>query len=630
MLAYFRAFAKSPFATVIIGLILVSFVVWGAKDVVGRTSSKDAVVQAGSRTITSDQFKSMFDRYKKTVEQQNQGRPISTAEAIAQGLDVRILDEVASDESLSAWITKSGIRPSDQLVADFLGKQPRFRDPISGGFDKKAFYQFLNEQQITEAQVIGELKDQAAQQHYATALIAGLNAPRAYTALQAAYLQERRSFDYLVIPPTAIGAPIQPTDADVQKFIDDNAARLTRPETRTVTLVRFSAGQLLPTTTADPAVVQKRYDFEKDSLSTPEKRTVIQIPLKTPAQAADVVARLKSGENPASVAKLVGAQPITYADVPKTGIPDRAVSDAAFAAAAGDVKGPVGALAPAVIKVISVTPGKAVSLDEARAKIEAEVKKKTATDKVSAMVDKYEEMRNSGQGMVAAAKAVGAIVMQMPAFTATGLTLDGQKLPAPQKLIQTAFAMALNGDSDTTQAVPGEYYAIHLDKITPPTKLTVDEVRKPVTAQLIVQDQLKRLTAKADDVTARLKKGETIAAVAASSGASVGRGVDVTRDAAGKSYSDEFLGRVYQAKVGDVISGRDVRLGYVVGKLTGVGTPPPAEMAIATAQSRQGAKQALIEDLLTRTRASARELIKPKVDAKKARAALGGDQAATP
>ena len=249
MLAYFRAFAKSPFATVLIGLILVSFVVWGAKDVVGRGGTKDAVVQAGSRTVTSDQFKGMFDRYKKTLETQNQGRPISTADALAQGLDARILDEVASDESLSAWITQSGIRPSDALVADFLGKQPRFRDPVSGRFDKSAFYQFLNEQQITEAQVIGELKDQAAQTHYATALLAGLDAPRAYTALQAAYLQERRSFDYLVIPPTAIGAPIKPTDTDVQKFIDDNAARLTRPETRTVTLVRFSAGQILPTVT---------------------------------------------------------------------------------------------------------------------------------------------------------------------------------------------------------------------------------------------------------------------------------------------------------------------------------------------------------------------------------------------
>ena len=303
-----------------------------------------------------------------------------------------------------------------------------------------------------------------------------------------------------------------------------------------------------------------------------------------------MVARLKSGENPTQVAKIIGAQPITYADVPKTGIPDRAVSDAAFSAAAGEVKGPVGVLAPAVIKVLAITPGKAVTLDEARPKLEAEIKKKLATDKVSGMVDKYEEMRNSGQGMVAAAKAVGAMVTQMPAFTATGLMMDGQKLPAPPALIQSAFGMALNADSETTQAVPGEYYAIHLDKITPPTKLTVDEVRKPVTAQLIVQDQLKRLTAKADELTVRLNKGETVAAVASSSGSSVGRGVDVQRDAAGKSYSDEFLGRIYQAKLGEVVSGRDVRLGYVVAKLTGVSTPPPAEMAIATAQSRQGAK----------------------------------------
>jgi peptidyl-prolyl cis-trans isomerase D len=628
MLAQFRTFAKSPVATVLIGLLLVSFAVWGSQDVFKAGLGKDVVVQAGKRTVSSEQFKTIFDRYRKSLEEQNQGQPVTTAAAIAEGLDGRILDEVASDEAFAAWIAKSGVRPSDQLVGDFLGKQPRFRDPVSGRFDKTAFNAFLREQNITEAQVVGDLKDSAAQQHYVTGLAAGLSAPLAYTALQAAFLQERRAFDYLVIPASAVGAPIKPTDADIQKFIDDNATRLTRPETRTVTLVRFSALQATPGVTADPAAVQKRYEFEKDSLSIPEKRTVVQIPLKSAAQAADVTARLKSGENPASVAKLIGAEAVTYADVPKTGVPDRKLSDAAFSMAAGEVKGPVqGDLGLAVLKVVSVAPGKVPTLDEVRPKIEAEVKKQAALDKVSAMVDKYEDLRNGGQNMLAAAKAVGAMVVDLPAFTANGLMMDGERLPAPQKLITTAFGMGVNADSDTELAAPGEYYAIHLAKITPPTKLTVDEVRAPVTAQLMQQDMMKRLTAKADELAARLKKGETVAAVAASAGASVGRGVDVQRDAAGKSYSEEFLGRVFNGKVGEVVAGRDVRLGYVVGKITGVSVPPPQEMAIATGMSRQGARQALIEDMMNRARAAARELIKPKIDAKRARAALGADGA---
>lgn len=630
MLAQFRRFAKSPVATVLIALLLVSFAVWGIRDVFGRAGTKDAVVTAAGRTVDSARFKSMFDRYRQQLQQQNQGQPISVADAVANGLDTRILDEVSTDESLSAYIAKAGVQPSDQLVGDILGKQQRFRDPISGRFDKKAYAQFLQQEQVSAETVEGELRDEAAQQHYITGLVAGAGAPRAYAALQAVYLGERRAFDYLVIPPTAVGQPIKPTDADVQKFIDDNAARLTRPQTRTISLVRFSASQLLPGIVADPAKVQKRFDFEKDALSSAEKRTVIQIPLKSPDQAATAISRLKKGDSPDAIAKDLGTRAVTYPEGPQTAIPDRQLSNAAFAMASGEVKGPIaGDLGTSVVKVVSIVPGHQVTLDEVRPKIEAEVKKQAAADKVYEMVQKYEDARNGGAPLPAAAKAVGAPVLPFPAFDTKGQMLNGQPLPAPQKLVQTAFTLALGADSETLQAAPGEYYAIHLDKITPPTKLTIDEIRVPVERQLVGQDLVKRLSAKADELAARIRKGEPVAAVASSAGASIGRGVDVTRQMADKSYSAEFLGKIFAAKPGDVVSGRDIKLGYVVGKLTGVATAPVPELAVATEQSRTAVRQALAEDMVARTRTAARDIIKPKVDAKRARDAIGaGDPAA--
>lgn len=626
MLAQFRRFAKSPIATVLIALLLVSFAVWGIRDVFTRTSTKDAVIQAGGRTIDSVRFKGMFDRYRKSLEQQNQGQPISVAEAVAQGLDTRILQEVADDEALSAYLAKTGVRPSDEMVVEILRKQPRFFDPVSGRFDKKAYQAFLNEQQVSAEQVERELKDQTAQQHYITAMVAGMGAPRAYTALQSVYLAERRSFDYLILPASSVGEPIKPTDADVQKFIDENAARLTRPETRTVSLVRFSAAAVAPTVTADPAKVQKRFDFEKDTLSTAEKRTVIQVPLKSDSQAADVVARLKRGESAEAVAKSVGGQAITYSDSPKVGVPDRKIAEAAFSMTPGEVRGPVaGDLGPAVVRVVSVIAGHAATLEESRGKIEAEVKKQAAQDKVYDMVQKYEDARNGGAGLVAAAAKVGAQVVQMPAFTAKGQMLNGQNLPAPAKLIQLAFGLAKGADSDTQQAVPGEYYAIHLDAITPPSKLTVDEVRVPVTRQLVVQDLFKRLSAKAEGIAERVRKGEPLAQVASSSGASVGRGVDVQRSAADKSFSGELLGKVFLAKTGEVVTGRDLQAGYVIAKLSGVSTAPVPELALATEQTRSGARQSLVQDLVLQTRAAARAAIKPNVDLKRAKAAIGAD-----
>src|SRR5690606_10174012 len=88
MLAQIRAFAKSPFAIGILGLLILSFLVFGIGDVFRSGAVKDSVVQAGSRSISAAQYKQRFDAFRKQVEQQqNNGQPITTEQAVQLGLD---------------------------------------------------------------------------------------------------------------------------------------------------------------------------------------------------------------------------------------------------------------------------------------------------------------------------------------------------------------------------------------------------------------------------------------------------------------------------------------------------------------------------------------------------------------
>jgi len=56
MLAGFRSFAKSPFAVVLFGLLIVSFAVFGISDVFRNPTGK-WVIAAGSRSMTPEDFK---------------------------------------------------------------------------------------------------------------------------------------------------------------------------------------------------------------------------------------------------------------------------------------------------------------------------------------------------------------------------------------------------------------------------------------------------------------------------------------------------------------------------------------------------------------------------------------------
>ena len=184
MLALIRRFAKSPAASGLLGLLVLSFAVFGLSDVFRNAGRGDAVVQAGRRTVTGAQFRAMFDRYLQGLAQQNGGQAPSIQDAAAQGADQQVLNEVVVEESANAAIARAGVRPADELILGELAKAARFRNPITGAFDKSAYESFLREQRLTPQEVEGSLRDQIAQRQFLTGLVAGLQAPVTLTAVQ--------------------------------------------------------------------------------------------------------------------------------------------------------------------------------------------------------------------------------------------------------------------------------------------------------------------------------------------------------------------------------------------------------------------------------------------------------------
>jgi peptidyl-prolyl cis-trans isomerase D len=375
----------------------------------------------------------------------------------------------------------------------------------------------------------------------------------------------------------------------------------------------------------NPVDVQKRFDFEKDSLSTPEKRTIIQIPAKNAAAANDAVARLRRGEDPAAVARAGGVQPVIYTDSPKTAVSDRAVADAAFAMQRGEVRGPVqGSLGMAVVKVEAITPAVVATLEGVRERIEAEVRRDAAVEKVYEQVQKYEEARTGGASMAEAAKAVGVELITIPVpITAEGRSLDGQQGNFPPPMLKAAFELPQGGESDVQDAGQGEYYAVRVDKVNPSALATLAEVKGPASQAFVMDETIKRVTAKGEELAARVRKGEAIDAVGKSIGASVTRAADVRRDGAGQALSQPTVGALFTAKRGDTVVVEDDQLGVIVAKVEGVVPGDPAQLAPTVQQQTAALREVVFNDLSFAIRNAARDMIKPTIDYNRARAVLG-------
>jgi len=645
MLRLMRAFAKSWFGPLIMGVLVIAFGILGGgvRDVL-RGHIANAVVSAGDHSVTEAQFQQMFNRNQQAYLEKT-GQPYPLEEAVRQGADQGMLQDLASQTAYAEMLTRSGIRPSDDVVAAEIRHQAesgnaemaQVFDSVTGKFRPDALTKILHDNGVSLPEFQHELADSIADQDFRSAIGQGVEAPRIYSAIQAALLLESRDITYFVIPAASVPIPPKPTDDQLNALIQQFRDQLMLPERRKLTLVRFSAKAIAPTMPVDPAAVEQQFEAKKATYGKPETRSLVEIPLNDPSKAAQVQAALNAGQDPAAVAKSVGVEAVTYTDQPQSAIADSKAAVVAFSMSAGQISGPVqGDFKTVILKLISITPGQAPDINAAKAQIVADLQLSEATDRVYDLSQKFEDLRQGGASLQDAAAKLGLTPESVGPVTADGKdVVSGQPNPSlTQKLLTTAFQLPQGGDSDVeADADKGEYYAVHVDQVIAPSPPGLDEpgVRARLTQAYFQQAIVGALQKKASDAQAALEKGQTMEAVAAGYNAQVAHQLAMTRagaQQAEQTFGQEFLAATFGAKTGQVFTaGSDALKGLVVARVDAIHPGDPKQVAAVLEVVRQRGAQAYMEGLQQAVRDAALRMIKPQTDLQLARNAMGVDAA---
>ena len=632
MLAAIRAFAKSPVAWVIFGALMLSFAFLGSSQL-GNGAALNLgswVIKSGSRTVEKPEFKREFDDFLKQ-KQEEVHQTISLEQAVQLGADRAVLNQLAERDAISEMLTGLGLRPSNKLIEDQIRKQPAFFNPVTGAFDKKTYTELLQGRLgLTPAQFEAQLREQVAISHFMIGASQGVRVPRVFTAVTATLALEARDGVFFTIDPGTVGNIPVPSDAELQDFLNKNARPL--PEFRVLSVVRFSAKAAAPGVKLDPAEVQKKFDFRKDSLSVPEKRSLIELPVKDQAAAAAVAGRMNKGEDPLAIAKSLKIDPVVIEDKPKSAVGDHRVAEAAFALADGQVSGPIqGDLSWAVVKVTGVTPGKAADFAAAKPQIEEEMKTQAAQAAVYAQSQKYDDAHNAGATLNEAAQKAAAPVITMAPVSEQGMGQDGKPVEnVDETLLKTAFALPTGGESDIVEAGPGEYFVVRVDKAIPPALPTLAAVKTDLIKYILGQKMDEKLKAKAEELQTRVRHGESLEAVAASVGGKVTHVVGIDR-VSGPNHEKDlgklFLETMIGSKAGEVfiapVPGKVPTV--AIGKVEAVRAGDMGDMARFTESQRQQVSGQYFNELSAPLRDEAMRVTHTKTDLGRARAALGLD-----
>jgi peptidyl-prolyl cis-trans isomerase D len=630
MLTAFRAFSRSKWAAALLVLIAISFVIVGARMDVFSNLGPKHVIDAGDRSMNEVEFRTAFDQVRERLQQQV-GRPLTNQELVAENIHVRFLTEQTQQLGFLNWAFKAGIRPGKELIVKQIRQIPAFFNSVTGQFDQQAYEAALAQQNLTPAMLEQDLRDQYATEHFGAAVFAGARVPRIYGALLAGSAFESRDGRWFEVTPAMAGQIPAPTDAQLNAFIQENADRLRAPEFRMVSVVLFT-----PEASANAPIsedrIRERFEFKKDTLSKPETRSFVTLTAPNRETAQKIAAALRAGQSPADVGRANNITPAAFNETPRSAIGDAATAAAVFGLQANQVSNPVQAgVGFAVAKVTAVQPAAPATLDSAREELIQELRAEDVKTQTYAKVEKYEAARTAGKNLADAAREAGGRVVDLPPFTKDGKLPNGQALNAPPQIFETAWSLTKGGESDVIDAGQGQYFAVRVNDIRPSALPTLAEVREPLAAQWIQRETMRRLSAKAEELTTRVRNGEDIAAVARSVNAplTVRTGVirnQQTQEALGQGVLQGLFG---QSK-GQAFSQPASQTAYVVGRVDNVRAASPAVAGPLAEQVRPRLTQELVQAMVASSVSAGAQRSKAKNDPAQALSALGLSGGATP
>lgn len=519
MLDVLRNAARGWTAKILLILLVGSFAVWGVSGTMLQNAAS-AVVTVGDTTVTPNEFRLAYDRQVAAMSRRF-GTRLTSEQAKALGVPEQVYSQLIAGAALDEQARHMNLGLSDDRLAALVAEDPAFHD-FNGRFDRGNFQRVLRSVGMSEADYIRSRSQVAVRTQIVEAVSDGFTAPDALIAALAQYDAESRDVDYLLLSKAAVPAPAAPDDAAVAAYYEANKARYEAPEYRKITYVKLEAEDIADPASISDEAVAADYESHKDRYSEAEKRAIDQLTFPDRPAADAVAARLANGETFDAIATELGrnAADIRIGEFTKATAPSPAIAEAAFAVpAAGGTTGVIdGLFGPVILRVATITPEKVKPLAEVTEEIRKELALAEANDQVLNVHDAFEDAIAGGLSLAEAAPQQKLSPVTIAAVDRAGQDPAGtvlSDLPASRELLAAAFEAEPGNENPPLSLGASGFLWYEVNTVTEKRQRPLEEVRDKVIADWTAEKSAEALGAKAAELAERIKKGETLEAIAA-------------------------------------------------------------------------------------------------------------------
>ncbi|KRE99505.1 peptidylprolyl isomerase [Frateuria sp. Soil773] len=492
------------------------------------------VAKVGKHEISQQQFQDRLNQLRQQASQQL-GDQFDASVYEQPQMKRRVLDAMIDQQLLQQANEDLGLKVSDQAVRDTIASIPGFQ--VNGQFDPGTYRAALAGAGRTPAAFENDVRSSLSTQLLPDAIDASTIVTDAEIDRFLNLRLQRRDLRYFTLAQPKL-TDSQVADTEIESYYKAHQADYMNPEQVSVKYLEVNGADLKLDGKPDEAELKKRYEDEKQRFVQPEQRLVSHILVNVPKnaspdqqKAALAKAEKIAGEaNPENFAKLAQQDSDDLGSKRQggdlgwleKGVTNAAFDDALFAMQKGQVSKPV--LSDEGYHVLwlrDVRSGQAKPFDEVRGQLEQEVLASERDRKYNEVAGKLSDKTyQNPASLEPAAQELGLPIKETGLFARKG----GSGIAANEKLLAAAFSddvLVQGNNSGLIELGPDHAVVIHVDKHLPAAARPLAEVRDLV-RQKILDDRMAAAAKKqADALLQRLRKGEDMAAVAASAGSSV-------------------------------------------------------------------------------------------------------------
>ena len=389
-------------AIVVLGALALVFAAWGAYGIVNvNVGVGDYAAKVGSEKLSLQEVRQDWMREQSQWQQRFGGEIPADMKGSVQN---SLLESLIRNLAVTQRARDLGYRVSKAQIQETIRNEPAFQ--IDGQYSPQAARMRLAQAGISLTSFEEQTKNMLERQQ----LEGPMQDSRFLTAREIEHLRaltnEQREVRYALLTPVKFQGTAALDEAAIAAYYTSHQAQFLTAESVKLAYGELRVDQLAAQVTVTDGELRDYYEKSKARFVTPEKRRASHILIQIPAgkdadviarkKAEDILAQARSGKDFGALARQYSQDVGSAAKGGDLGWAERSnfvapFADALFSTPVGEIRGPVKTqYGYHIMRVDEIQAGKSQSFEQARAEVEAQVRRDHAADRFG---DRQEQLQ---------------------------------------------------------------------------------------------------------------------------------------------------------------------------------------------------------------------------------------------